>query len=284
MVPLTTLGVSVYLSAVGAGGGDVSTLFEPSGRGLVVAIPAVVSVGPTSFPSMSGTSVRRGSAAATTRAVPFTVPPLPAVHTGTGRRPVRFNPHVAVDPGGGVDGTGAWVCVDLGWPGVFPTHMALASRHPFSAALYPRSWRVLGSQNGTAWVTLLSCTDDTSLDGDSSVTVRPLGCANGLPDGVRFLLLQQCGRNSGGTDELVLSGLEVYGRVIVARPRRPLPAPQPAVAPGYARRAPVPDAPLPRPPVIVQGNARVNLSSRGMRKAYDLQRRASTVQSQQHTH
>uniref|UniRef100_A0A8D8T0U6 E3 ubiquitin-protein ligase n=1 Tax=Cacopsylla melanoneura TaxID=428564 RepID=A0A8D8T0U6_9HEMI len=77
-----------------------------------------------------------------------------------------------------------------------------------------RNWLFQVSKDGLTWTTLVTHTDDTSLNEPGSTATWPIQIPRGVEDeqGWRHIRIQQNGKNaSGQTHYLSLSGFEIYG-------------------------------------------------------------------------
>lgn len=80
-----------------------------------------------------------------------------------------------------------------------------------------RNWLFQASKDGVNWTTLVTHTDDTTLNEAGSTATWPIELPSGCEDehqGWRHVRIQQNGKNaSGQTHYLSLSGFEIYGKV-----------------------------------------------------------------------
>lgn len=107
----------------------------------------------------------------------------------------------------------AWFSIDLGlW--VIPSSYTLRHARGYGRSAL-RNWLFQVSKDGVNWTTLVSHTDDTSLNEPGSTATWPVDVStHNETQGWRHIRIQQSGKNaSGQTHYLSLSGFEVYGTV-----------------------------------------------------------------------
>ncbi|XP_030855099.1 E3 ubiquitin-protein ligase HECTD1 isoform X1 [Strongylocentrotus purpuratus] len=106
----------------------------------------------------------------------------------------------------------AWYSIDLGlW--VIPSAYTLRHARGYGRSAL-RNWQFQMSKDGISWMTLLTHTDDCSLNEPGSSATWPLEPSTSEKKGWRYIRLQQMGKNaSGQTHYLSLSGFELYGTV-----------------------------------------------------------------------
>ncbi|XP_071499022.1 E3 ubiquitin-protein ligase HECTD1-like [Diadema antillarum] len=106
----------------------------------------------------------------------------------------------------------AWFAIDLGaW--IIPSAYTLRHARGYGRSAL-RNWQYQVSKDGTTWMTLLTHTDDCSLNEPGSTATWPLEPPTSEKKGWRYVRLHQMGKNaSGQTHYLSLSGFEVYGTV-----------------------------------------------------------------------
>lgn len=106
----------------------------------------------------------------------------------------------------------AWFSVDLGLY-VIPTCYTLRHARGYGRSAL-RNWQFQMSQDGIAWTTLVTHSDDTSLNDPGSTSSWTVEVPPEEYQGWRHVRIQQAGKNaSGQTHYLSLSGFEIYGHV-----------------------------------------------------------------------
>ncbi|XP_071795349.1 E3 ubiquitin-protein ligase HECTD1-like isoform X3 [Asterias amurensis] len=106
----------------------------------------------------------------------------------------------------------AWFSIDLGLWFVPSAYTLRHARGYGRSAL--RNWLFQVSKDGQNWLTLITHSDDSSLNEPGSTATWPLEPSKDEKQGWRYIRLQQTGKNaSGQTHYLSLSGFELYGTV-----------------------------------------------------------------------
>uniref|UniRef100_A0A1Y1M238 E3 ubiquitin-protein ligase n=1 Tax=Photinus pyralis TaxID=7054 RepID=A0A1Y1M238_PHOPY len=106
----------------------------------------------------------------------------------------------------------AWFSIDLGLY-IIPTCYTLRHARGYGRSAL-RNWLFQMSRDGVTWITLLTHTDDTSLNDPGSTGSWYVEVPPEEYQGWRHVRIQQAGKNaSGQTHYLSLSGFELYGQV-----------------------------------------------------------------------
>lgn len=106
----------------------------------------------------------------------------------------------------------AWFCIDLGLY-IIPTCYTLRHARGYGRSAL-RNWLFQMSRDGVNWTTLLTHTDDISLNDPGSTSSWTVEVSPEEYQGWRHVRIQQGGKNaSGQTHYLSLSGFEIYGQV-----------------------------------------------------------------------
>eukprot|EP00729_Bicosta_minor_P032627 gene32627-biopygen4724 len=124
----------------------------------------------------------------------------------------RFVEHAPLNESNLTDSTAnSWMSVDLGeGRRLAPDYYCL--RHGYSGGIYRlRHWRLEGSNDDSTWTLLKTHANDQALpDQGWSTASWPIEAA---ADGAsyRYFRIFQTGKNSGGYDDLMCAGIELYG-------------------------------------------------------------------------
>ena len=111
------------------------------------------------------------------------------------------------------DNKKAWFIIDLGMF-IIPTAYTLRHARGYGRSAL-RNWLFQMSKDGLNWITLLTHTDDKSLTEPGSTCTWPIEGSTEDTQGLRYIRIQQNGKNSSGqTHYLSLSGFEMYGKVV----------------------------------------------------------------------
>ena len=110
----------------------------------------------------------------------------------------------------------SWMAVDLKGARLVPDHYELRSDQT-TGSHKPRHWELQASDDGRRWETLRSHSGDESLSAQPmSVAHWPLDAAVVAGRAFRHFRIVQTGKNSGGTDQLMCAGIELYGLLLGA--------------------------------------------------------------------
>ena len=107
----------------------------------------------------------------------------------------------------------SWMAVDLK-RGLLPTHYCLRSdKHTVNHK--PRQWRLEGSNDSSKWTTLREHVNDASLGGEAfSVASWPIEAEG---KAFRHFRILQTGPNSSNHNNLMCTGIELYGTLLAAK-------------------------------------------------------------------
>lgn len=104
---------------------------------------------------------------------------------------------------------------------IVPTGYSIASTHPITGGLYPRSWVMEASQDGNRWVILRTHREDESLNRFCATyywDVQVPKITQNNRGYYQYFRLTQTGPNANGTNNFCVSSFEVYGRVMHVEP------------------------------------------------------------------
>jgi hypothetical protein len=104
----------------------------------------------------------------------------------------------------------SWICYDFKEMQISLTHYSIRTDCDYQC-YHLRSWILEGSKNGLSWTELDRRENDTTLDSPGVIGTFSIGEGNG--EGFRMIRLQQTGRNSRDTDELVVTAIEFFGDI-----------------------------------------------------------------------
>ena len=104
---------------------------------------------------------------------------------------------------------------------IVPTGYSIASTHPITGGLYPRSWILEASQDGNRWILLRSHRDEESLNRFCATFYWDLQVPKITQNNrgyFQYFRLTQTGPNANGTNNFCISSFEVYGKVMHVEP------------------------------------------------------------------
>jgi hypothetical protein len=107
------------------------------------------------------------------------------------------------------DEVNSWIKIELKTITLIPQNYKVQNL----SGCYPRTWRLEGSNDDQTWTTLREHTNDTTLSDNKKVETFPLSANNVA---FKFFRLIQTGKNSRGDNYLLLSGVELFGKIIVS--------------------------------------------------------------------
>ena len=102
----------------------------------------------------------------------------------------------------------SWICFDFKEKRIGLTGYTLKSRPAGPNYGHPVQWVVEGSNDGSNWREV-DRRNTQDLNGKS--IVKTYSCGSGKDESFRFIRLRQTGKNAGGNDFLMLSGIEFFG-------------------------------------------------------------------------
>jgi hypothetical protein len=107
------------------------------------------------------------------------------------------------------DVAGSWIRFDFRWRRLKPNRYSLRTRGDSDTG-HPRSWVLEGSNDGSAWATLDTRTNDTQLTGlNKWVTYTCTATGN-----YEFLRIRQTAANSAALNYLAVGEIEFYGDLV----------------------------------------------------------------------
>jgi hypothetical protein len=104
--------------------------------------------------------------------------------------------------------TDSWICYDFKDMQIKVTHYSIRSRRDGSTD-HLRSWTLEGSQDGLRWVKIDDRTNDTSLNSKGAISIFSI--SESVQSEFRMIRLRQTGKNSSGSNHLVVNAIEFFG-------------------------------------------------------------------------
>jgi hypothetical protein len=124
------------------------------------------------------------------------------------------------------DRPGQWACYDFKRDQVSLASYSLCSGSFPSASAHPRNWSLEGSSDGSSWSVLDARTDNNDLNGSGLTATFSVSNRAWF----RLIRLRQTGPNHAGNHTLLLSSLELFGRIMKQSDPEPTPPPPSPVA------------------------------------------------------
>jgi hypothetical protein len=106
------------------------------------------------------------------------------------------------------DETNSWICYDFKDMQIKVTHYSIRSRR-YGNWDHLRSWTLEGSQDGLRWVKIDDRTNDTSLNSEGAIS--SFSISEESQSEFQMIRLRQTGKNSSGSDCLVVNAIEFFG-------------------------------------------------------------------------
>jgi hypothetical protein len=102
----------------------------------------------------------------------------------------------------------SWICYDFKDMQIKVTHYSIRSARNLNS-YHLGFWTLEGSKDGLIWVTIDDRKNDTSLNSKGAISTFSI--SESFQKDFRMIRLRQTGKNSTGTDELVVNAIEFFG-------------------------------------------------------------------------
>jgi E3 ubiquitin-protein ligase HECTD1 len=102
----------------------------------------------------------------------------------------------------------SWICYDFKDMQIKVTHYSIRTRRDANNG-HLRFWILEGSQDGLSWVTIDDRQNDTSLNSEGAISTFSI--SQNFQKAFRQVRLRQTGKNTSGTDNLIVNSIEFFG-------------------------------------------------------------------------
>jgi hypothetical protein len=106
----------------------------------------------------------------------------------------------------------SWVCYDFKNMRINLTHYSIRTSYNCNFC-HLRSWALEGSIDGQSWIEFDRQENNRSLNSQGAIVTFGISSS---PD-CRYIRLRQLGKNSNGTNQLVINGIEFFGKVKIPK-------------------------------------------------------------------
>jgi hypothetical protein len=106
----------------------------------------------------------------------------------------------------------SWICYDFKNMRINLTHYSIRTRCDNNSD-HLRSWTLEGSIDGQSWIEFDRRENDTSLNRQGAIVTFDISSSTDC----RYIRVRQLGKNSSGSDHLVINGIEFFGKVKIPK-------------------------------------------------------------------